>query len=56
MKAKRQNSQPVPVLSQEDYLKEFDSVKYGKLHEQSWAQSFISKFYGSINFSVYCLL
>ena len=37
MKAKRQNSEqvPVPVLSQEDYLKEFDSVKYGRLHEQS---------------------
>ena len=34
-------------------MKEFDSVKYGKLHEQSWAKSFMSKFHSSINFSVF---
>ena len=54
MKAKRQNSQqvPVPVLSQGYYLKEFDALN-GNLHKKSWAQSFISKFYVSINFSVF---
>ena len=41
MRIKQQKNQQVTVLSQEDYLNEFDSVKYGKLHEQSSAQTFI---------------
>ena len=53
MRIKRQKNQQVTVLSQEDYLNEFDSVKYGKLHEQTWAQTFTSKFFRSIEFSIF---
>ena len=50
MKTKRQKTEK--VLSQKDYFNEFDSIKYGKLHEQSWAKANISKFHNSIEFSV----
>ena len=53
VKIRQEKNLQVPVLSQADYLKEYDSVKYGKLHEQSWAKSFMSKFYSSINFTVF---
>ncbi len=53
MKIRQEKNLQVPVLSQEDYLKEYDSVKYDKLHKQSWAKSFMSKFYSSINFTVF---
>ena len=40
------------VLTQQDYFNEFDSVKNGKLHVQTWAKSNISKFDSSITYSV----
>ena len=39
-------------MTQQDYLNEFNSVKNGKLHEQTWAKSNISKFHSSITYSV----
>lgn len=41
------------ALTQKHYLKSFDSEKYGRLYEQNWAQSNISKFHNSIQFHIY---
>ena len=39
--------------NQQDYLKEFDVLKNGKIHEQDWAKLNIAKFHKSLKFSTY---
>ena len=43
----------IKVLTQKQYLKAFNTIDYGKLHQQNWAKSNISKFHTSISYCVY---
>ncbi|CAB4030858.1 ATP-dependent DNA helicase PIF1, partial [Paramuricea clavata] len=40
------------IVSQQDYLNKYDIEKDGSIHEQSWAQFNINKFYKSIQFFI----
>jgi formylmethanofuran dehydrogenase subunit E len=38
--------------NQDNYLKEFDSIKNGSIHEQFWAKANIKKFHKSVKFFI----
>ena len=38
--------------NQQDYLKEFDIIQNGSIHEQSWAKYNINKFHKSVEFAI----
>ena len=40
------------IPTQENYLKEFDSIKNGSIHEQMWAKANIKKFHKSVEFFI----
>jgi hypothetical protein len=40
------------IPTQENYLKEFDLIKNGSIHEQMWAKANIKKFHKSVEFFI----
>ena len=46
------NSHNQTVSNQHEYLKEFDIIKNGRLHERSWAKSNINKFHKYVEFVI----
>jgi hypothetical protein len=40
------------IVSQQDYLKEFDIKKNGSIHDQSWAKANITKFHKSVQHAI----
>ena len=40
------------VVTQDEYLNQFDVIKNGNLHDQCWAKSNMSKFHGTNKYFV----